>query len=517
MTDFTDNPSPLTQRSAFQQMQQHYKETSPDRQEISHFKLRHDGLFFSLADLWADPETRRLLNNLATECGVENKRNAMFNGAKINIGENRAVLHTALRRPEQDEVIVDGENIMPFVHDVLGRMKKFSDKIRKEQKFKSVVNIGIGGSDLGPAMVCDALKDFQDSGIQMHFVSNVDGAHLKNALKNCDPKTTLFLVASKTFTTQETMRNALSAKNWLVSALGEGAVKDHFAALSTNEESVTAFGIDLENMFPFKDWVGGRYSLWSAIGLPIAIAIGFENFRKLLDGAYAMDRHFQTAKIEKNIPVQLALHGIWNRNIRGCSALAVLPYAQDLARFPAYLQQLDMESNGKTARCDGSAITDYETGPALFGEPGTNAQHSFFQLLHQGSDIIPCEFIGVINPGHDLEGHHTLLLNNLLAQREALSNGKESPDAASRFAGRRPCVTLLLDQLDPYHLGLLIALYEHKVFVQGVIWGLNSFDQPGVELGKVIAKSLEDSNAKRDPVTQELLDAIESARVQKTV
>lgn len=503
---------PLTERPAFKALQEHYRGGAP--QSPSHLTLRFDGLYFSLADKWADKKTRGLLNDLARQSDLEAARDAMFSGKKMNVSENRAVLHTALRRPEGDEVLVDGENIMPFVHEVLGRMKEFSDKIRGEKKFKSVVNIGIGGSDLGPAMACRALKDYADPDIEMHFVSNVDGAHLQAALKKCDPKTTLFLVASKTFTTQETMRNAQSAKDWLVAALGENAVPDHFAALSTNEEAVTAFGIKAKNMFPFKDWVGGRYSMWSAIGLPIAIAIGFENFRAMLDGAYAMDRHFHDAAIQENIPVQLALQGVWNRNIRNMETLAILPYAEDLARFPAYLQQLDMESNGKSARIDGSAITEYKTGPVLFGEPGTNAQHSFFQLLHQGSDLIPCEFIGVINPNHVLPGHHEILLNNLLAQREAFTNGRASKEPSTHFAGGRPCVTLLIDKLDPYHLGMLIALYEHKVFVQGVIWDINSFDQPGVELGKVIAKSLEKEDAARDPITSELLDEIQSR--QKT-
>ncbi len=507
MTNILHNIKSLTSRHAFEALQSHCSTTAP-KNTPAHRVLSMTGLYMSIADAGQDETVCRHLNDLARECGVEEMRDAMFEGTKINNTEDRAVLHTALRRPASDKVLVDGENVMPFIHDVLDRMKSFSDKIRADKKFTSIVNIGIGGSDLGPAMVCDALKAFQSNDLEIYFVSNVDGAHLASVLRKCDPETTLFLIASKTFTTQETMRNAYSARTWMINALGEDAVQDHFAALSTNEKAVQEFGIDPENMFPFKDWVGGRYSLWSAIGLPIAIAVGFENFEQLLRGAYDMDRHFQTTALEDNIPVQLALHGIFNRNVRECSSVAVIPYAQDLARFPAYLQQLDMESNGKSVRRDGSPIADYKTGPVVFGEPGTSAQHSFFQLLHQGTDIIPVEFIGFKKARHDLDGHHEILINNMLAQREALCNGKVDEDRFKHFDGARPCVTLLLDELDPYHLGMLIALYEHKVFVQGVIWGINSFDQFGVELGKQIAKAIADDTQSKDPVTEDLIAAL---------
>ena len=479
-------------------------------------------LSYSDADLLIDfsksrltPELLALLCRFAQEAGVEARRDAMFAGEKINSTEKRAVLHTALRNLSDKPVIVDGEDVMPDVREVLAALGDFAEGLRAGEitgatgkAFTDVVNIGIGGSDLGPAMTTLAMAPYHD-GPRLHYVSNVDGAHLADTVKHLDPETTLFIVASKTFTTIETMTNARSARLWVANALGERAVGAHFAAVSTAIDKVAAFGIEPSRVFGFWDWVGGRYSVWSAIGLPLMIAIGPDAFAEFLEGAHAMDLHFQTAPVENNLPMLMGLVGVWNRNALGYAARAVLPYDQRLSRLPAYLQQLDMESNGKGVTLDGSPVS-VETGPLVWGEPGTNGQHAFYQLLHQGTTVIPCEFI-VAAQGHesDLAHHHEMLVANCLAQSEALMLGRTEAEARAQleaaglspeeidhlaphkvFPGDRPSITIVHDQLTPYALGRLIALYEHRVFVEGVIWGINSFDQWGVELGKELATAL---------------------------
>lgn len=494
-----------------------------DHDRFAKFSLKLEDLLFDYSKNIVTEETIQKLIALAKASHVEDWRKRMFDGDKINTTEKRAVLHTALRRPKNQKVVVDGEDVMPFVYDVLGRMKKFSDDVRSGawkghtgKPLRHIVNIGIGGSDLGPYMVCEALKHYQPSDIHMHFVSNVDGTHIAEVFKRIDPETTLFIIASKTFTTQETMANATAAKEWLIDKLKDpSCTTRHFCALSTNEKAVTDFGIAPENMFPFRDWVGGRYSLWSAIGLSICMAVGFDNFRKLLDGAYAADTHFQEAPLDKNIPVLMALLGIWHRNFWNYSSHAVLPYDQYLHRFVAFLQQMDMESNGKYVDRDGNRITDYETGPVIFGEPGTNGQHAFYQLIHQGTSIIPCDFIGAKKTFNPVGNQHQLLLDNMLAQSQALMRGR-SPDEADGnvfrvFDGNRPNNTFLFETLDPYSLGMLIALYEHKVFVQGIIWNINSYDQYGVELGKELANRIASGDKQDlDSSTQGLLNAMKS-------
>ncbi|WP_428640927.1 glucose-6-phosphate isomerase [Roseibium sp.] len=476
---------------------------------------RCDDLLLDFSKTRVDANALALLLDLARAADVEGKRAAMFAGEKINGTEKRAVLHTALRNRSEDPVLVDGEDVMPDVRAVLDAMADFSEAVRSGeltsssgQAFTDVVNIGIGGSDLGPVMTTLALAPYHD-GPELHYVSNVDGAHIADTLEKLDPATTLIIVASKTFTTVETMTNAQTARKWISEALGEEAVGDHFAAVSTALDKVSAFGIDEARVFGFWDWVGGRYSVWSAIGLPLMIAIGPDAFSDFLEGAHALDTHFRQAPLEKNLPVLMALIGIWNRDILGYSARAVLPYDQRLARLPAYLQQLDMESNGKRVKLDGSPV-DQETGPLVWGEPGTNGQHAFYQLLHQGTTVIPCEFLIAAN-GHedDLKHHHDLLVANCLAQSEALMLGRTLDEAKALltasgmadeeverlaphkvFPGDRPSITLVYDKLTPFALGRLIALYEHRVFVEGVIWGINSFDQWGVELGKELATAL---------------------------
>lgn len=463
------------------------------------FSLSVSGVVFDFSKHLATQETLSLLGNLAKAIGVETLRDSMFAGEKINGSENRAVLHTALRSPKTEKVIVDGENVIPFVHDVLHRMDVFANAVRSgthkgytEKPITDVVAIGIGGSDLGPRFVTEALRDYAD-GPNIHFVSNVDGSAISGTLKKISPETTLFIVASKTFTTEETMLNAQVAKDWLLRSAPQSAIAQHFIALSTNESEVVKFGITPANMFPFRDWVGGRYSVWSAIGLPIMLAIGPENFHAFLAGAHAMDSHFRTAPIEKNVPVLMGLLGIWYRNFCGYSAHLLLPYDDRLARLAKFVQQMDMESNGKSTDRNGQSVS-YETGPIIFGEPGTDSQHSFMQLVHQGTAPIPVDFIAVKKPHHDLLANHASLLANCLAQSRALALGQtldEAGDDPSRvFSGNRPSTTIVLPELSPFTLGLLIAVYEHKVFVQGAIWNLNSFDQPGVELGKKLAKPL---------------------------
>jgi glucose-6-phosphate isomerase len=483
---------------------------------------RFEALSFTLDDLMLDLSkvhwTCEILNELADFArsrGLEERRAAMFAGHPINATEKRAVLHVALRDRSGGQVTVEGTDVMPGVRETLERMAHFADDLRDGeitghtgQRFTDVVNIGIGGSDLGPAMVTQALSPYAD-GPKLHYVSNVDGAHIADTLKELDPATTLFIVASKTFTTIETMTNAATARRWIADALGEDAVGAHFAAVSTALDKVAAFGIDETRIFGFWDWVGGRYSVWSAIGLPVMIAVGPQDFYALLDGAHAMDTHFREAPLEENLPVLLGLAGIWHRNALGHASRAVLPYDHRLARLPAYLQQLDMESNGKSVTLDGEPVTG-ETGPIVWGEPGTNGQHAFYQLLHQGTTVVPCEFI-VAARGHeeDLAHHHSLLIANCLAQSEALMNGRTPEEARAlleaeghdaqtvrrlvphkTFPGNRPSITIVHDRLTPFALGRLIALYEHRVFVEGTIWGINSFDQWGVELGKVLAAEL---------------------------
>jgi glucose-6-phosphate isomerase len=455
------------------------------------------------------------LFDIARAAGLEERRKEMWAGKHINTTEDRAVMHMALRYQGDKPVKVDGYDVMPDVQGVLASMKAFSEAVRSGairgitgQQFTDVVNIGIGGSDLGPAMVTLALAPYTRSDLRVHYVSNVDGAHLHDTLKGLDPGRTMFIVASKTFTTDETMTNANSARAWLAGTLGNDAVPDHFAALSTNLKSCAEFGIKPDRIFGFWDWVGGRYSVWSAIGLPISIAVGFDKFEAFLKGAYEMDQHFLKTKLEKNLPVIMGLLGVWYRNAWGFSTHAMLPYDQRLSRFAAYLQQQDMESNGKSVTLDGKSV-DYPTGPIVWGEPGTNGQHAFYQLIHQGTDVIPVDFLLAARPHEDMPPHHAKLVANCLAQSEALMLGKTKEEVVAElkaqgldkdkikaltphkmFPGNRPSNTLMYPRLTPEILGSLIALYEHKVFVQGTIWGVNSYDQWGVELGKQLAKAL---------------------------
>ncbi|HEU4895752.1 MAG TPA: glucose-6-phosphate isomerase, partial [Acidimicrobiia bacterium] len=466
----------------------------------------------------------------------EERIEAMFSGEHINSTEDRAVLHVALRSAPEDWFVVDGVDVVPDVHRVLDRMATFSERVRSGEwvghtgeRIRDVVNIGIGGSDLGPAMAYRALRSYRHPEISAHYVSNVDPAHLESVLDVVDPRSTLFIVASKTFTTLETLANARSARAWLVDSLGEKAVERHFVAVSTNEDEVSAFGIDTENMFGFWDWVGGRYSLGSAIGLSVMIAVGPARFREMLDGFRVIDHHFRTEPLASNVPVLLGLIGIWYRNVLGLPTYAVLPYSQDLDRFPAYLQQLDMESNGKRVGLDGSPVT-LETGPIVWGEPGTNGQHAFYQLLHQGTAVVPADLIGFVEPNVDLGGQHDLLMANLIAQAEALAFGKSAPEVASAgvapdlvshrsFPGNRPTSVVLAPRLTPSVLGQLVALYEHKVFTQGAVWGINSFDQWGVELGKELAsrtiaelKAPEAPEPGHDPSTNALIRRYRNGR-----
>jgi glucose-6-phosphate isomerase len=513
----------LTSQPAWKALQAHARAmASRHLRELFHaaphrfdrYSFRLDDLLVDLSKQRVEDETMRLLLDLARSADLEGARDRMFSGAKINSTENRAVLHVALRNRADRPIAVDGDDVMPGVNEVLAHMRRFVERVRggewrghSGETITDIVNLGIGGSDLGPLMACEALKPYQRADLRPHFVSNVDGAHLVHTLAGLDPARTLFIVASKTFTTQETMANAASARAWLVEKLGADAqIARHFVAVSTNREAVQAFGIDPANMFGFWDWVGGRYSLWSAIGLSIALAVGFARFEEMLDGAFAMDEHFRTASLPENIPVLLALVGIWNRNFLGAASHAVLPYDQHLHRFPAYLQQADMESNGKSISRDGERV-DYATGPIIWGEPGTNGQHAFYQLIHQGTELTSADFIAAVQTQTPLGEHHDMLLANCLAQTEALAFGKTGEEArkelqaaggdAARiaalvphkvFEGNRPTTTILHDRLTPFALGRLIALYEHKIFTQGIIWNINSFDQWGVELGKQLAK-----------------------------
>lgn len=466
------------------------------------------GLYLDYSKHRVTDETLNLLLQLAQETGVAAKRDAMFGGEKINITEDRAVLHVALRAPRGATIMVDGKNVVPEVHEVLDRMAKFAERVRGGQwlgytgkPIRNIVNIGIGGSDLGPVMAYEALKHYSDRALTLRFVSNVDGTDIAEKTRDLDPEGTLFIISSKTFTTQETMTNAHSARTWLLNTLkDDAAVARHFVAVSTNAAEVQKFGIDTANMFGFWDWVGGRYSMDSAIGLSLMLAVGPDNFRELLTGFHDMDEHFRTAPPEQNLPLLMGLLGIWYNNFFGACSVAVLPYDQYLAYFSAYLQQLDMESNGKHVTLSGETV-DYQTGPIIWGQPGTNGQHAFYQLIHQGTKLIPCDFIGFCQTLNPLPPHHDLLMANVFAQTEALAFGKTleqvlaegiDPELAPHreFGGNRPTSTILADRLTPRTLGSLIALYEHKVFVQGAVWNINSFDQWGVELGKVLAKKI---------------------------
>jgi glucose-6-phosphate isomerase len=489
---------------------------------------RGERLSIQAGDIYADysknrltDETLTLLCDLARVCGVEKLRDAMFSGTRINTSEDRAVLHTALRNQASSHVIEGGEDVMPEITSVLGHMSRFANAVRSGEwkgftgkPIRTVINIGIGGSDLGPSMVTEALKFYSQRDISVRFVSNIDGTHLAEATRDIHPDETLFIIASKTFTTDETMTNAHSARDWLLATLhDDAAIARHFVAVSTNADEVRKFGIDTENMFIFWDWVGGRYSLCSAIGLAIMVSIGPEHFHQLLEGFYTMDEHFRSAPLEQNLPVILALIGIWYGNFYGAQSEAILPYDQYLTRFAAYFQQGNMESNGKSVTKNGDPV-DYSTGPVIWGEPGTNGQHAFYQLLHQGTRLIPCDFIGFARPLNPLGEHHRKLTANLVAQTRALAFGKTATEvrdeaaphtmsdalvAARTFVGNHPTNTLLLPELTPNTLGQLIALYEHKIFVQGAIWNIDSFDQWGVELGKSLAKDIYTTLQKAQP------------------
>ena len=480
-----------------------------DAKRGDNFSLESEGIYFDYSKHLVDLTTLKLLIKLTEECDLKNEIRKMFKGERINITENRAVLHTALRNRSNNPIIVDGADVMPRVNAVLEKMSNFSEKVRHGEwkghtgkKISNVISIGIGGSNLGPAMVCEALKPYSQRDLSIQFVSNVDGTHIAEALRISDPEETLFIIASKTFTTQETMTNAETAKNWLLQAFnGETAsIAKHFIALSTNEKAVTAFGIDPANMFEFWDWVGGRYSLTSSIGLPIMLSIGPANFFELLDGFHAMDKHFQEATHDRNIPVLMGMLGVWYNNFFGAESHAIFPYDQYMSRFPAYLQQADMESNGKSIDREGCPVS-YSTGPIIWGEPGTNGQHAFYQLLHQGTKIIPCDFIAFTQSHNPVGDHHDKLMANFFAQTEALAFGKTEEEVREEeknpslepfkvFEGNRPTTSIIAEKLTPKVLGQLIAAYEHKIYVQGIIWNIYSFDQWGVELGKALAGNI---------------------------
>ena len=522
----TDTAKPIDQTPAWAAVRAHHAAVrdaqlrdlfAADPERAGRCTAEGAGLFLDYSKHRITADTLPLLLELATTANVEARREAMFAGDRINVTENRSVLHTALRIPPDGRLIVDGQDVAVDVHAVLDRMADFAVRVRTGawvghtgKRIRNVVNIGIGGSDLGPAMAAEALRNYSDRSMRFRFVSNVDGTDMRDAVIDLDAAETLFIVSSKTFTTIETITNATSARDWLLAGLGgdESAVARHFVAVSTNAEKVRAFGIDTANMFGFWDWVGGRYSMDSAIGLSLMVAIGPDDFREMLVGFHDMDDHFRTAPLDANLPVLMALLGIWYSNFFGFESHAVLPYSQELNRFPAYLQQLDMESNGKSVRLDGSRVS-YATGPIVWGTAGTNGQHAYYQLLHQGTHIVPADLIGFVNPTTEIGPHHDLLMANLFAQAEAFAFGKTReevvaagvPEAqidARVFGGNRPTSVLLADKLTPRVLGALVALYEHKVFVQGVIWGIDSFDQWGVELGKVLATRINDELVSAD-------------------
>jgi glucose-6-phosphate isomerase len=525
----------FTQTKAYTYLADHFDEMDKlhlkdlfkdDNQRFSKMSIQFEDILLDYSKNRVDDETVALLIQVAKECMLNDAIKAMFGGEKINMTEGRPVLHVALRNQSNTPIMVDGKDVMPDVNAVLSQMQQFSEAVISGawkgytgKTITDVVNIGIGGSDLGPVMVTEALKAYKNH-LNLHFVSNVDGTHIAETLKGLKPESTLFLIASKTFTTQETMANAHSARDWFLAAgAKEADIAKHFAALSTNGKAVSAFGIDTKNMFEFWDWVGGRYSLWSAIGLSICLSIGFDNFKELLAGAHAMDNHFRDTEFEQNIPVILALNGIWYNNFFDAQTQAILPYDQYMHRFAAYFQQGDMESNGKHVDRDGNEV-DYSTGPIIWGEPGTNGQHAFYQLIHQGTKLIPCDFIAPAQSHNPLGEHHTLLLSNFFAQTEALMNGKTEEEVIAElkasgkteqeiaeiapfkvFEGNRPTNSILVKKITPRSLGSLIAMYEHKIFVQGILWNIYSFDQWGVELGKQLAGKILPELRNDDEVT----------------
>ncbi len=543
---------PFDQTHAFSLLAKHKSEIDAtsikelfanDPERFNKFSIHFEDILVDYSKNIINEKTKAILVALANECELDDAIERMFTGDTINKTEKRAVLHVALRNRSNTPIAVDGKEIMPEVNAVLEKMKGFSEKVISGEwkgyageAITDIVNIGIGGSDLGPVMVTESLKPYKNH-LNLHFVSNVDGTHIAEVLKKVNPATTLFLIASKTFTTQETMANAHSARNWFLA--NGGSIEDvakHFVAISTNEKSVVEFGIDADNMFGFWDWVGGRYSLWSAIGLSIVLSIGFENFVELLEGAHAMDKHFRTADFSENIPVLLALLGIWYNNFYGADTQAILPYDQYMHRFAAYFQQGDMESNGKYVGRDGKEVA-YQTGPIIWGEPGTNGQHAFYQLIHQGTKLVPCDFLAPAVSHNQIGNHHTLLLSNFFAQTEALMNGKTLEEVVAEFKkagksdeeiaelaafkvfkGNRPTNSILFKQLTPRTLGSLVAMYEHKIFVQGVIWNIFSFDQWGVELGKQLANQIlpeltsEEAIATHDSSTNGLINAYKAWR-----
>jgi len=514
----TNTKNPAGKRQAWKALESHYKKLSAlhlrklfadDPKRGERMAVEAVGLYFDYSKNRVTDETIQLLLQLANESGLQERIDAMFRGDKINVTENRAVLHVALRAPKTASIVVDGENVVPKVHAVLDKMADFAQRVRTGEwkgytgkRIRNVVNIGIGGSDLGPVMAYEALKAYSERAMTFRFVSNIDGTDFAEAVRDLDPSETLFIVSSKTFTTLETMTNAHSARAWSLAGLSgdEKSVAKHFVAVSTNASEVSKFGIDTANMFEFWDWVGGRYSMDSAIGLSTMVAIGPDHFRAMLDGFNQMDEHFRSAPFERNLPVLMGLLSLWYNDFFGAHTVAVLPYEQYLKRFPAYLQQLTMESNGKHVTLDGTQVKP-ETGPIYWGEPGTNGQHSFYQLIHQGTRLIPCDFIAFAKPLNPLGPHHDILLANVFAQAEALAFGKTNDEVKAEgtpdwlvphrvFEGNRPSNTLLADRLTPETLGKLVALYEHSVFTQGIIWNIDSFDQWGVELGKVLAKRI---------------------------
>jgi len=515
----------LTESAAWQALKTHHNDMkdvhmrhlfAQDKERFNRFSITFNGILFDYSKNIITDETKEKLIALAKEQGLEDMRERMFSGERINTTENRAVLHTALRNRSNQPVMFDGEDVMPKINHVLKRMRDFTESVRSGEwkgctgkAITDIVNIGIGGSDLGPVMVCEALKPFAKDDLNIHFVSNVDGTQMVETLKYLSRETTLFVIVSKTFTTQETLTNAKTARDWFLTRGGsKDAVAKHFVAVSTNATAVKNFGIDPNLMFEFWDWVGGRYSLWSAVGLSIALYLGMDNFESLLAGAYEMDEHFRNTALEDNIPVIMGLLGVWYNNFWGAESHAILPYDQYMHRFPAYFQQGDMESNGKSITRNGHAV-DYSTGPIIWGEPGTNGQHAFYQLIHQGTKLVPCDFLAPIDSKNPIGQHHTILLSNFFAQTEALMLGKTEAQVRSElekqgldpaaleallphkvFQGNRPTNSFLFQRLNPQTLGCLIAMYEHKIFVQSVIWDINAYDQWGVELGKELARSI---------------------------
>ncbi|MDQ6952376.1 MAG: glucose-6-phosphate isomerase [Mariprofundaceae bacterium] len=545
----------LTESPAWQALKAHYNDMkdvhmrelfSQDDQRFQRFSIEFNGILLDYSKNIINIESKEKLVALAKDCGVEQMRDRLFSGDHINNTENRAVLHTALRNRSNRPVMFDGEDVMPKINHVLERMRSFTDSVRNGEwkgctgkRITDIVNIGIGGSDLGPVMVCEALKTFSKEGLNIHFVSNVDGTQMVETLKHLSRETTLFVIASKTFTTQETLTNARTARDWFLTRGGsKAAVSKHFVAVSTNAQAVKNFGIDPDLMFEFWDWVGGRYSLWSAVGLSIALYLGMDNFEHLLSGAHEMDEHFKTAPLEENIPVILGLLGVWYNNFWQADSHAILPYDQYMHRFSAYLQQGDMESNGKSTTREGDAV-DYSTGPIIWGEPGTNGQHAFYQLIHQGTKLVPCDFLAPIDSKNPIGQHHTILLSNFFAQTEALMRGKTAEEVRIElekkglshddleallphkvFQGNKPSNSILFQRLNPQTLGSLIAMYEHKIFVQSVIWDINAYDQWGVELGKELARSIlpelmfDDDVDSHDASTNGLINYYKTHRIE---